>query len=83
MREFSLLFVPAVIAFAMVGSVLYIVITDPGRPVPELLTNSIATILGYYFGIGVTAGANEKIDTTALQELRTQIEALAARERTR
>ncbi len=53
MKEFILLVVPAIIAFTMVGSAVYMMIYIPDQKVPEFLVNSLTTILGYYFGVGV------------------------------
>jgi hypothetical protein len=54
MKDVVLLVVPAVIALAMVGSAIYIMINFPDRDVPSFMVNSLTTILGYYFGVGVS-----------------------------
>lgn len=52
MKEIFLLTVPAVIAFALVGSCVFLTVYHPERELPPFMVNALATILGYYFGIG-------------------------------
>jgi hypothetical protein len=54
MKDFVLLVVPAVIALAMVAASIFIMIYHPERDVPAFMVNSLTTILGYYFGVGVS-----------------------------
>jgi hypothetical protein len=58
--NFIAAFVPAMIAFAMVGAALYLMITAPATPLPNFLVNSLTMILGYYFGIGIAQCHNDK-----------------------
>ena len=44
------LVVPAIIGLSVVGAVIYLAIDDPSQEIPEILTGSMTTILGYYFG---------------------------------
>lgn len=56
-KDFVLLIVPAIIALAMVAASIYLMIwTD--KEIPAFLVNSMTTILGYYFGVGVASTAN-------------------------
>lgn len=55
MREFVLLVVPAIIALAMVGSAIFMMIYHPDKEIPAFMVNSLTTILGYYFGVGVSS----------------------------
>ena len=57
--NFIAAFVPAIIAFAMVGAAVYLMITTPATPLPDFLVNSLTMILGYYFGIGIAQCHNE------------------------
>lgn len=61
-RDFVLLVVPAIIALAMVGTSVYLMVwTD--KEIPAFLVNSMTTILGYYFGIGVNSNlSNGKVE---------------------
>jgi hypothetical protein len=54
MRDFVLLVVPAIIALAMVAAALYLIVYAPDREVPVFVVNSMTTILGYYFGVGIS-----------------------------
>lgn len=58
--NFIAAFVPAIIAFAMVGAAVYLMITEPATPLPNFLGNSLTMILGYYFGIGIAQCHHEK-----------------------
>ena len=53
MKPFITFGVPAMIALAMVGASIFIVIDYPDRAIPDFLVNSLTTILGYYFGVGI------------------------------
>jgi hypothetical protein len=58
--NFIAAFVPAIIAFAMVGAAVYLMITAPATPLPNFLANSLTMILGYYFGIGIAQCHNDE-----------------------
>ena len=61
LREIVMFGVPAIIALMMVGAAIYLAIwTD--KEIPGFLVNSLGTILGYYFGLGVKAGLEGKSD---------------------
>jgi hypothetical protein len=53
LRDFVLLVVPAIIALAMVAAAIYLMVYLPDRKIPDFMVNSLTTILGYYFGVGV------------------------------
>jgi hypothetical protein len=53
MKAFIMLVVPAIITIAMVGAAIFITINHPDQTIPDFLVNSLTTILGYYFGVGV------------------------------
>jgi hypothetical protein len=53
MKEFILLVVPAIIALAMVAAAIFMMVYHPDQKVPDFMVNSLTTILGYYFGVGV------------------------------
>ncbi len=55
LKGIVLLVVPGVIALVIVAVISYLVIAQPEREVPGVLVNSMTTILGYYFGVGVTS----------------------------
>jgi formate/nitrite transporter FocA (FNT family) len=58
--NFTATFVPAIIALAMVGAAIYLMITAPAAPLPDFLGNSVMMILGYYFGIGIAQCHTDK-----------------------
>ena len=53
MKEFATIIVPAVVGLAVIGAWLFLVIQHPDQKVPDLMVNSVTTILGYFFGVGV------------------------------
>ncbi len=53
MKEFILLVVPAIIALSMVAASIFVMVNHPDQKVPEFMVNSLTTIIGYYFGVGV------------------------------
>lgn len=61
-RDLVLTVVPAIIALVMVASSVYLMIwTD--KEIPPFLINSMTTILGYYFGMGVNSSiSNGKVE---------------------
>jgi len=49
-----LLVVPAIIALSMVAAAIFIMVVHPDQKIPDFMVNSLTTILGYYFGVGVS-----------------------------
>ena len=58
--NFTARFVLAIIALAMVGSAIYLMITALFASMPDFLGNSVTIILGYYFGIGIAQCHTDK-----------------------
>jgi hypothetical protein len=44
--------ISGVIAFVMTVTICYLAITN-GTPIPDVLSNALTTILGFYFGVGI------------------------------
>ena len=55
MRDHIIVAVPAFIALGLVGALIYRIIFEPSLPIPDILTNALTTITGYYFGVGVSS----------------------------
>ncbi len=53
MKEFATIVVPALVALGVVSAWLFLVVYHPDQKVPDLMVNSVTTILGYLFGVGV------------------------------
>jgi hypothetical protein len=53
MKEFVLLVVPAIIALSMVAAAIFMMVNHTEQKIPDFMVNSLTTILGYYFGVGV------------------------------
>jgi hypothetical protein len=58
MKDFATIVVPAVAGFGVVRSWLFLVIYHPDQKVPDLMINSVTTIFGYFFGVGVGKSGN-------------------------
>ena len=66
--EFLMYFVPGIIAIAFAGTFIYLLIAHQdvdGYSIPKELSSSMATILGYFFGVGVSNAANKSDQLSA------------------
>jgi hypothetical protein len=60
--EFLMYFVPGVIAIAFAGTFIYLIISHQdtaGYNIPKELSSAMATIIGYFFGVGVSNATNK------------------------
>lgn len=60
--EFFLFFVPGIIALLFAGTFVYLIIVKrdiPNYSTPKELGSAMTTIIGYFFGVGVTTAANK------------------------
>jgi|GEM_PF-5179939 len=81
-QEFMLYAVPAIIALSFTFALIYLLIANQATPdyqTPEILKTGLTTIIGYYFGvIAVKDKSAAKNESTSIENLQKQVEALTA-----
>ena len=70
--EFLMYFVPGIIAIAFAGTFIYLTINNQGLKdyaIPKELSTAMTTIIGYFFGVGVSNATN-KSPTLTTEDIR-------------